>query len=56
MRNRRFVVKISDDNSEEGLINILAKMTGVNPSEIHLSNEVLANIQQTDSEKLEIKK
>jgi|GEM_PF-3543955 len=56
MINRRFVVKVSDDNSEEGLINILAKMTGVNPSEIQLSNEVLANIQQIDSEKLELKK
>lgn len=55
MITRQFVRKVSDDNSEEGLINILARMTGVNPSEIQLSNEILANIQQIQSEKLEIK-
>jgi hypothetical protein len=56
MMTRRFVGKVSDDNPVEGIINLLAKMTGVNPSEIQLSEEMIASIQQQPNEKLEIKK
>jgi hypothetical protein len=56
MMTRRFVGKVSDDNPIDGIINLLAKMTGINPSEIHLSEEMMANIQQQQNEKLEIKK
>lgn len=56
MMTRRFVGNVSDDNPIEGIINLIAKMTGVNPSEIQLSDEMIASIQQQQSEKLEIKK
>ncbi|MBS1648295.1 MAG: hypothetical protein JSR09_01200 [Bacteroidetes bacterium] len=56
MMTRRFVGKVSNDNPIEGIINLIAKMTGVHPSEIQLSEEMIANIQQQQDEKLEIKK
>ena len=56
MITRRFVGKVSDENPEEGLINLIARMTGVSPSEIQLSEEMLASIQHMQIEKLEIKK
>jgi hypothetical protein len=56
MMTKRFVGKVSDDNPLEGIINLIARMTGVNPSEIQLSEEMIANIQQQQNEKLEIKK
>jgi hypothetical protein len=56
MMTRRFVGKVSDDNPFEGIINLIARMTGVNPSEIQLSEEMIANIQQQQNEKLEAKK
>jgi len=53
---RRFVGKVPNDSIEEGLINLLANMTGENPSEIQLSEEVHANLKQAQSKILEIKK
>jgi hypothetical protein len=52
---RRIVGKVSNDNPEEGLINLLAKMTGLNPSEIQLDSEISANIKQMSFE-VEIKR
>src|SRR5690606_27769136 len=39
-----------------GIINLIAKMTGINPSQIQLSEEMIASIHQQHNEKLEIKK
>ncbi|MCO5239657.1 MAG: hypothetical protein M9904_06350 [Chitinophagaceae bacterium] len=56
MTTRRVIGKASDDNPIEGVITLLAKMIGVNASEIQLSEEMIASIYQQQSEKLEIKK
>lgn len=53
---RRFVGKVSEDNPQEGIINLIAKMMGVNPSEIQLSEEMIANIQRQQNTKVEVKK
>jgi hypothetical protein len=53
---KRFVGKISDESSLDGLINLIAKMTGVDPSEIQLSDETLEKFKSIGDEKLEILK
>lgn len=45
MMTRRFVGKISDDNPIDGIINLLAKMTCANPSEIQLSKEMMVSVR-----------
>jgi hypothetical protein len=51
---KRFVGKISDDSSVNGLINLIAKMTGLQPAEIHLPDETLSKFKLIQEEKLEI--
>ena len=51
---KRFVGKISDSSSVDGLQNLIAKMTGLQPDEIHLSEETLSKLKLIHEEKLEI--
>ena len=53
---KRFVGKVSDDNAKDGIIDLLSKMMGVNPSEIKLPDEMLNQIDLMQDQKIEIKK
>ena len=52
---KRFVGKVSGDSSVEELINLIAKLTGQDPTEIQLSDEFLANFKLLHEQKLKIK-
>ena len=52
---KRFVIKISEESSEEEIRNLLSEMTGLKPSDIQIS-EFLENRSILQNQKLEIKK
>lgn len=52
--NKRFVGKISVDSSVEGLIDLVAKMTGMDHSEVQLPDETLTRVKSLQEEKIKI--
>lgn len=52
---KRFVGKVSGDSSVDELINLIAKLTGLDPTEIQLSDEFLSNFKLLQEQKLKIK-